>query len=172
MNIKWKFVKNRDLKEEVYSIASIKDEHWTFGINSQLMWMEKNVTAEDIHLMGIDEESSDLVAYLALIHVKVDINDVANQCLGLSNVCVDKKYEGKGIGSELVLQASRFIIERKKKGILLCKDALIHFYNKNGWELLKYREAYINEVPYSKSIMIYNSMIMPAGCSIVISKNF
>ena len=172
MNIVWKFVKHNDVREELSIIANIKDQHWTHGILSQIDWIHKNIDSEDIHLMGFDNDSSELVAYMAIMNVEAIISNLSFSFLGFSNVCVDKRFTKEGIGSRLVTQANKYIIENNKTGILLCRDSLVGFYEKNGWNLLVYKEAYIKDSPYEKNVMLFNEPSMPNGCSIRISKNF
>lgn len=172
MNIVWKFIIHKDIQVELTSIATIKDQHWTHGITSQIKWIEENVDDEDIHLLGINSGNNEVVAYMALMHLDVIINNLPFHFLGLSNVCVDKCYAGEGIGSQLVDQANKYIVENKKNGILLCKDSLIGFYQKNKWSLLKYKEAFIKDNLYDRNVMLFNTPLIPDDCSIKISKNF
>lgn len=172
MNIVWKFIVHKDMRDELIQIAALKDQHWTHGIASQIMWMEENIHSEDVHLVGINNDSNEIIAYMALMNVNVIINNLSFAFLGLSNVCVDNRFAREGIGSQLVNQANRYIVENQKNGILLCKDSLIAFYNKNGWSLLKYKEAYIMDDSYNKNVMLFNVPLIPEDCSITISKNF
>ncbi|MCQ2496154.1 MAG: GNAT family N-acetyltransferase [Lachnospiraceae bacterium] len=172
MNIVWKFITHKDIRGELIQIATIKDQHWIHGISSQIKWIEENIDDQDIHLMGINNDSKEIIAYMALMNVIVEINTFSFSLLGLSNVCVDNRFAGKGLGSQLVNQANKYIVENQKNGILLCKDSLLSFYDKNGWSLLKYKEAYIMDDLYDKNVMLFNVPLIPNNCCIKISKNF
>ena len=134
----WKIVKHRDLsKEECLRIASLKDQHWQHGVESQIQWMKDNIEMDDIHLMGEELEAGiiSLKAYMALINLTVQIDDQFVDCFGVGNVCVNKDSQHMGLGRTLLKEAEQYIKSHHKLGILLCKDALIPFYENNGWEL-------------------------------------
>lgn len=171
--LRWKIIQHSEITDsDLVAIASLKDQHWIHGVDSQLEWMSRNIERSDFHILG---ESADdkLVAYLALVNIEVTINNQYCSCsyLGLSNVCVDKTIEKKGLGSKLLFHANEFIKENNRPGILLCKDALIPFYAKNGWRMLKYHNAVVGPEDYLKNIMIFNCDLTCVN-SIFVSKNF
>lgn len=53
MNVVWKRIKHKDIgPEELKEIAKVKDQYWTYGIDSQIEWIQKNLSGDDIHLLG------------------------------------------------------------------------------------------------------------------------
>lgn len=172
-NLRWKIVQHNDITDsDLIAIARLKDQHWTHGIDSQLEWMTRNLERSDFHLFGANTDA-ELVAYLALVNINLTINDEDCSCsyLGLSNVCVDRNIEKKGMGSKLIFHANEFIKKNNRPGILLCKDSLIPFYTKNGWRVLEYHNAVVGREDYLKNIMIFNCGLTRVN-SIFVSKNF
>ena len=169
----WKIVKHRDLSmTEGLRIAYLKDQHWPYGLESQILWMRDNIEADDVHLMGEkqDGEKIDLLAYVTLTNVKTIIDEQQINCIGVGGVCVDKSKQHSGLGKLLMQEAGQYIISQGKTGILLCKDALVPFYEKCGWKLLKYQTAKIAENKYDHNIML---LYKECCCSkIIIDKNF
>mgnify|MGYP000882283822 CR=1 FL=1 len=169
-DIKWQIIKHGDTDlEMLIKIAGIKDQHWTHGIDSQIEWINKNIRYDDYHLLGYVDEKT--VAYISIVHVNVSIDEKLLECLGIGNVCVDVEFGKNRLGSRLVCEANRFILDSGFTGILLCKSELIPFYKKNGWNVLEYNEAIVAGIPYDKIVMILENESL--RCSkIVIDKNF
>lgn len=154
--MKWEFIRHCDLSSnEKYQIAKIKDQHWPYGINSQLEWMKKNIRDEDVHLIGKNEtENRDLIAYLTLTKINILIDTEGYEAIGVGGVCVEKKHQHIGLGQNTMKEASAYISNREKIGVLLCKDSLIKFYDICGWKKLKYKKAITDRVEYSNNIMV------------------
>lgn len=169
----WKIVNHKDLSmAEGLRIAYLKDQHWPYGLESQILWMRDNIEAEDTHLMGEEQhgEKIDLLAYLTFTKVKTIVDEEQNNCIGVGGVCVDKSKQRSGLGKLLLQEAARYIITQEKTGILLCKDALVPFYEKCGWKLLKYQTAFVAGMKYEHNIMLLDK---DCNCSnIILDKNF
>ena len=171
--LRWKIIQHSEITDsDLVAIASLKDQHWIHGVDSQLEWMSRNIERSDFHILGVNTDAK-LVAYLALVNIDLTINDedCCYSYLGLSNVCVDRNIEKNGVGSELVFHANEFLKKNNRPGILLCKDALIPFYAKNEWRALKYHNAVVGCEDYLKNIMIFNCDLTCVN-SIFVSKNF
>lgn len=158
MDILWQFVENRSIgHREKYGIAKLKDQHWNYGIESQINWMDNNLNDSDVHLLGIDNSNS-IVAYLTISNVQIEFNSKKYSMLGIGNVCVDKSIEKLGYGRRLIHKANEYITEIGQNGILLCKDSLVEFYKKCDWVECLYQEAFICNNVYSKNILLYPSL--------------
>lgn len=169
-DIKWQIIKHSDTDLELLiKIASIKDQHWTYGIDSQIEWINKNIRYNDYHLLGYVDKKP--VAYMSIVHVSVSIDEKLLDSLGIGNVCVDVEFGKKRLGSRLVCEANRFILDSGFTGILLCKSELIPFYKKNGWNVLEYKEAIVAGILYDKIVMLLENESPKCG-KIVIDKNF
>lgn len=169
--IRWEIIKHSEIIDSLLKeIAMIKDQHWTHGLESQLIWINHNIRKGDYHLCGFLDQK--LVAYMAIVEVNVQIDSQMNLFLGLSNVCVSNEVSKKGFGSELVQQANSFISNQNRAGFLLCKDSLVPFYQKNSWSLIEYQNATIGGASYDKKIMLYSKSKMDAVNYIQIERNF
>lgn len=171
--ILWKFVEHAQLtNDELILITKLKEQHWNYGLNSQIDWMKKNLQAEDTHLMGAFEGESEIIAYLSLVHVNVDFDGCVDIYMGLGNVCVSNNYSHCGLGSELVEQANDFIRMNSQKGILLCKNTLIDFYQKNRWILLDYLRSEVSNKEYKKEIMLFPNTLVKSIDIVKIDRTF
>ena len=169
----WKTVRHEDLAAaDAYRIACLKDQHWTHGADSQLRWMADNLRPGDLHLLGEEATGAAprLLAYMTLTRLRVNVDGAEQDALGVGCVCVDKTALGSGLGKRLVLEANRFIRECEIPGVLLCKDALVPFYQKCGWSLLSCQTASVAGAPYDKRIMTLDRM--PACASVDVDRNF
>lgn len=171
--MEWKFVKHKCLSvAEGMQIACLKDQHWQYGIKSQILWMNDNLEDNDIHLIckNTDGRDSILQAYITLTNLCVEIDGQYLECVGVGCVCVDKTCQHTGLGRLLIEKANSFIKEQKKYGILLCKDALVSFYEKCGWKRIQYESATVADNRYDHNIMLLGKACI---CSkIKIGKNF
>lgn len=169
----WYIVSHRDLSTtEEMRIAELKDQHWPYGLESQILWMKENTEIDDVHLMGKDSAETDsvLYAYMTLSNIKATIDGKDEEFIGVGGVCVDKNLQGSGVGKQLVEVADRYINGQGKSGILLCKDVLVGFYEKCGWKMMRYGAAYVAQKPYTHLIMFLNE---ERTCDkIVIDRNF
>ncbi len=171
--MKWRFVNHQNLlMAEGIRIAYLKDQHWPYGVESQILWMKKNIEMEDVHLMGEEQVSNNIVlrAYTTLSNINVELDNQNISCVGVGGVCVDKDVEHSGLGRLLLQEAEKYIINQDKLGILLCKESLTPFYQKCGWNELDYSEALVAGKKYDHSIMVLGEV---STCSnIVVDRNF
>lgn len=169
----WRFLVHKDLSSaEKISIAKLKDQHWQYGVESQIRWMNENIYLNDMHLIGEKEAEGKvkIQAYITLSNVQVIIDGISHEFIGIGGVCVDKCAQHSGIGRQLMEKADEYLDEQKKNGILLCKDALVEFYRKCGWESVCYQRAVVKGKKYKKQIMLFKR---ECNCeSITISRNF
>mgnify|MGYP000856164634 CR=1 FL=1 len=169
----WKVVKHKDLSmAEGLRIAHLKDQHWPYGLESQILWMKNNIAMDDAHLMGEEQDESevDLRAYITFTNLVVMIDDLQVSCIGVGCVCVDKTVQHTGTGKNLMQEAEKYINEQGQMGILLCRDPLVPFYEKCGWKLVQYKSAFVAGNNYDHNIMLLGKN---CACSnIIIDKNF
>ena len=158
MNISWEILKHEELTTCCKNqIAVIKDQHWKHGMKSQLDWMDKNICYGDLHLVGKlqNDKNERICAYLNLVHINASFDGNENECIGVGNVCVDKEYEHIGYGSLLLNQANEYLLKLGKQGILLCKDALVPFYEKCNWEKIFSKQVRIRSKDYIDNVMSF-----------------
>lgn len=169
-DIKWQIIKHGDTDLGLLiKIAGIKDQNWTHGIDSQIEWINENIRYNDYHLLGYVDGK--IVAYMSIVHVNVSMDEKLLDSLGIGNVCVDEEFGKKRLGSRLVCEANRFILDSGLTGILLCKRELIPFYKKNGWNVLEYKAAIVAGILYDKIVMLLENESLRCT-KLVIDKNF
>ncbi len=167
----WRFIAHKDLTTaEEICIAKLKDQHWKYGFKSQIRWMKENIRPDDLHLVGEVEINGKIKiqAYSTLSNIRVIIDGKTYKFIGIGNVCVEKDVQHSGIGMQLMDVVGKYLDE--ENGILLCKDALVNFYEKNGWKFVYYQQATVGERDYKNQIMLFKR---DCKCkSIIISRNF
>ena len=174
-NVKWLFIPNGDAcQDDLRKIAQLKDQHWQYGIKSQVEWMKSNLIPQDVHLLGVSEESGELLAYLSItsLEVRIDNKIIDTEFVGLGNVCVSKEIEHSGYGSALVTEANRYISNKGMEGILLCKSSLLSFYKRCDWQNVNYIETYVAGRRYDKKIMCFPGRIPLNEHVINVNRNF
>ena len=114
-------------------IIQIKSMAWPYSFKEQNEWIQKNIKDSDIHIFLLNEQKQ-VVAYLNLIDIELSIDEQLYPAYGIGNVCALKK--GEGWGKELILKTNEFLIEKKRIGLLFCKDPLSNFYNQNHWRII------------------------------------
>ncbi len=167
----WKFVKHTELMfTDAVRIAELKDQHWPYGIPSQLGWIKNNFSNDDVHLIGEDADGI-IRAYLALVRVDVEYDSQKEKMIGIGGVCVDKTLAHKGYGRLLISKANESIRSSGKKGILLCKEPLREFYRKCGWKGLSVTDIRVAGEKYGHLVLAYPE-IPDIKDKMVISRNF
>ncbi len=128
-----RFVNHLDCPSElIKNICILKKQHWNYPIIEHIKWFNNNLSDEDLHVCIFNEEK--LIAYTTLVNVKYKLeNDFEVSSLGLGSVCVDKSHLNQKYGLLVVQIVSAFIKFKNCNGILLCKDDLVTFYQKNNW---------------------------------------
>ncbi len=125
-------IKNRDLDEKkLRKIIALKRQNWPYPDDSQQEWIEKNLQADDFHVLVL--HSDDLVAYLNLVDLQISIDEKTVKMYGIGNVCSEAGRRGDGWGRLLMSAAGCFLIDLDRPGILLCRGAVFRFYEKCGW---------------------------------------
>ncbi len=168
--LNWKYVINSALSKKIsYQIAELKEQHWKYGIDSQLQWMHLNIKNDDYHILGLDEQNQ-ILAYATIVCINVLIDGRKNNYYGLGCVCIDKRIEGQGYGKKLIENANIFLQHNDKIGFLLCKESLVSFYKKCNWKEVSYSKATVSKQQYNLKIMAFPKMI-DCNC-IIIDRNF
>ena len=116
-------------QNDLFDIISVKSVAWPYTYEMQLKWINENLNASDLHLLL--QEDSKTVAYLNLINIEIEINDINFKSFGIGNVCSAEK--GKAYGNELMILTNQYIKENQKTAILFCKPELVCFYEKYDW---------------------------------------
>lgn len=130
-------VSNADVSQDLkLDICRVKRSFGDYTHESQIRWMEENLRKEDLHfLLYYDDE---VVAYCNLVERILICNNKEIKVLGVGNVCSVKS--GLGFGAALMEHVNRYMLEERKVGLLLCKESLLSFYKKFGWNLISISE--------------------------------
>ena len=152
MNVKYLF-HNKIEEKELHSIIEIKSIAWPYSFENQSKWIKNNINNEDIHVLLLDENDT-VVAYLNMISIDFEINGKIHSGLGIGNVCASKK--GSGNGTILMQEINRYFVENKKIGLLFCKEGLLSFYKKQGWDLIPNEKIAIEGISKQIYTMILN----------------
>lgn len=128
-------------------IVSLKQQYWPYSYNSQIEWMNNNLSAFDYHLLLIDNNEN-VFAYMNLVKRTVNGNSI----LGMGNVCVSKNRMNQGIG-KLLIQISLYYAKQLSLDIgLLCKKELVGFYEKCGFYQFQ-NKVFINDDIFNNCLM-------------------
>jgi predicted GNAT family N-acyltransferase len=139
-NFRINFLAHKDItKKDLISILRFKDNIWSYGIESQISWIKKNIRNSDIHVYI--SKKKEIVAYANLIDgVSMNLNNL----VGIGNISVLEKFRGNGYGSILIKIILFYLKTQKKDAILICKKNLISFYKKNGFKVIKPLNLHLN----------------------------
>ena len=87
----------------------------------------------------ISYKEGEITSFYNIIDRNVEMDGVEVRIAGVNNVITPKKYRGQGYGTKLLNETRDFIFDSMKAelGILLCADALIPFYERLNWYLVK-----------------------------------
>ena len=164
----WKTVVHKNLSEsDLLRIIGLKDQHWPYGQESQLLWLQKYIRPDDVHLMGesASNHGIELLAYLTLSNVNAIVDDRVISCFGVGGVCVEKAHQHQRLGSQLLSEAAACFLASDRQGILLCKEGLLPFYERNGWKALCFQHAVVAGEEYEHRIMLFGKA---CSCSKII----
>lgn len=119
------------IQSEIEAVNNLKNQHWEHEMEEHMKWWNRNIKADDRHLLIWG--GGYILAYLDLADVDVKINGQQHRMYGVGNVCVSKDHLGYGLGSLLMQSANFFLKEDEMSGILMCRESARRFYQRNGW---------------------------------------
>lgn len=132
-------------------VIEIKSFRWSYSEKQHKNWINENLLQDDLHLLIY--EDGKLSAYTNFISTEAIINNNIYSFMGIGNVCT--RTSGKGHGSVLMKTIGDILIDNSWNGILFCKNHLINYYEKFGWELIN-QERIIGNKNHDINIMTYN----------------
>lgn len=169
----FKVIRHEDLTyEQMQDVIQLKEEHWKYGTESQLKWIQNNICENDVHILGYIDSEDNPISYLNLVHLNVIIDGKKISYLGMGNVCVSKKYEHKGHARALILFSNDYIREHGGKGITLCRNGKEKIYSKYSWINLKKSFVTVGGKPFGDTVMLLDDTLDKNTDNIIISKNF
>lgn len=124
--------------KRVFSLIenAFKDEVYTDHKEQYLVERLRNSASFIPELSLVAEIDDEIVGYILLTKIKI-INDnlQVSESLALAPVAVLKRYQGKGIGGKLILEAHRKSKELGFKSVILLGHE--KYYPKFGYEMTK-----------------------------------
>ena len=156
------FISHKDCDQNLkIEICKFKNLNWPYSIDEHLNWMAINLQPNDVHLLlRVDKE---LVAYMNLVQLELELDNIAHVGLGIGNVCVSPAYKGKYYGRLIMSVADFFARQQNKLAILLCKEKNIGFYNNCQWiefvgsfNLKSYNIHLFTNLPIKYNKIFYN----------------
>lgn len=146
-----KIIKHSDTSIEVLEkIANIKSLRWPYTLSQHLDWFKLNIKPDDLHLLIYDD--NEIVAYMNLVSVEMEVNNKLQKALGIGNVCTSES--GKGLGNILMQEVNEYLLLNNICGLLFCKDNLVSYYQKNKWILVD--KINLNGISNQINTMIFN----------------
>lgn len=137
-------IMNKSIK---YEIQKLRYNSLSAKQNAQLNELLNNVwnktDSSEVHPKEMNAMSfcaitdNAFIGYAGVIMWEIQIENNTFQMCGLSCVCVHPSYQGCGIGTELVRQATEWIMQdtRFDIGLFTCSPECTSFYEKNKlWE--------------------------------------
>lgn len=171
MDYKIKIIRHSDIDEKtVLHIIALKRQHWNYSCDSQLNWLSTHLSGNDTHVcMGSNDH---LIAYMNAVELKIIADGETGSACGIGNICVDRSHSKMGWGLSLLSFYHCILKESGRKGILLCRDELVDYYNKCNWKPIDKSVAiFIAEKRFLLNSMIINWNIAPQK-SLFIDKMF
>lgn len=132
-------------------ICLLKSVRWNYSTNECLNWTKENIWPDDYHL--ILSENGIMKAYCNLAEINMIVNGTEKRTFGIGNVCT--RESGKGYGDLLMKEVNRALVENNWRGILLCKDGLVPYYEKYGWKSVN-PKIISSELLSTSNTMVYN----------------
>ena len=147
----FEFIKHNEISDaNLTEISILKAEHWDYPVSEQLNWMKINLHSLDIHLLL--KEDDILVGYLSMVNLDLNLDDVAQKFLGIGSVSVTKKLQKRKLGFLLMKITEYYLHKNNINGILFCKESVLSFYKKCGWNLY-YGEALVENENFENMIL-------------------
>lgn len=163
-------------QEQLRTIAKIKAQHWHHSLDSQVEWMRKMYHKGDMHILLWEQDVA--IGYVAVARITIHADEKSCNALGVSCLCVDQQYLGKGCGLLLMDRIREFAKEELQCVCLLCKEKLVRFYEKCGYSSLHPQTVLVEQEYFPHELMICDRLVygdtalLTAANTIRIDRNF
>ncbi len=151
-------IKHKDILYcDLLRAIAVKSIAWPYPIDSQVKWIENNLSSEDLHVLLSDDGKA--IAYMNLVKITFEANDAEFLAYGVGNVCAIEKHHG--YGTELMTRVCEFLSSNRMAGMLFCKSSLVRFYERFGWDDVDLEFCVEPHLPDDIHIMTYLSPRKP-----------
>ena len=140
--------------DEVHSLCRIKNQHWAYGMDSQLEWWRENSDQNDLVVCALTDDR--ITGFLRLRDRDILVRSYEIKAKCVTEVCVDKELLGQGIGKKIMKKASNFLLYEELGGYLLCNNNEVGFYESCGW--LKYTEVGVRKNANAPVLQLKNGI--------------
>lgn len=132
MDFNLSIIRHKDADASILErVIAIKQKAWPYPIESQMTWIQSNLSDDDLHVI-LTHEGKD-VAYMNLVIITFTVNNNTEyMAYGIGNVCAAIK--GEGYGGELMRRVNAYLREKRHCGLLFCKEGLVPFYKLYDWK--------------------------------------
>ena len=89
------------------------------------------------------ERKNKKIGFLRLKQKKIVFNNYISNSYMVSELCVDKKFQRRGLGEKILNKSQEIIYMEKAPGYLLSNKKYEKFYSQRGWVISK--DIYIME---------------------------
>jgi len=145
-------------KKNILDICKLKNEHWRYGLISNLKWFKKNIKKNDIHnLLFLKQE---LIGY-TLLRKRIAFTKYKQitkkiNYLYFDTLIIKKKFRKKNYGNILMEFNSKIINKKKAHSFLICSSRTINYYRKFKWTNLDKKEFKLMDHKSSLTGMVFN----------------
>jgi hypothetical protein len=131
--ISYQLIDNKSISDrELNEVIKVKQLSWPYTTESHLEWIKQNLKSSDLHFLLYQQDN--LLAYINLVDINILIDDKEYIAYGIGNVCTAEK--GLGWGGKMMDNVTCFLKKENRAGLLFCKESLLKFYSKYGWETI------------------------------------
>lgn len=132
MSYSVQLIKHADISEkQINEICNLKAIRWDYSLEQHRQWILQNINVNDYHIIITENETP--VAYNNLVEISAIVNSVELKFMGLGNVCTSET--GRGYGNILMKNTNDILKKNHWKGLLLCKNNLVSYYERFGWSI-------------------------------------
>lgn len=151
--VELQIIENKEiLSRDLLRAVDLKSCAWPYPKESQIQWIQDNLRPEDMHVF-LTEGGEDR-AYMTLSPVAGVLNGNQTPFLGVGCVC--SKEKGRGYGRMLMREVNNYLIQNASHGLLFCRQRVVDFYRKNGWQTVPPDRIKSSIIEEGVSLMVFN----------------
>tara|TARA_Y100000385_G_C13097966_1_gene642588 strand:+ start:784 stop:1302 length:519 start_codon:yes stop_codon:yes gene_type:complete len=148
-------IKTKKLKKkQILDIIKLKEQHWKFGLKSQLSFFKKNFKSYDIH--NLLYFSTTLIGYTALKKRTLYKGEEKKRYLLFDTLVIAKDFRNLKLSRIIMNFNNKIIINSKMQSILICENKLYKFYKKFLWSKINKESVALKDYETKKNFMGFN----------------
>lgn len=151
---------------EIRVSEKLTEEEW----RTLFEWGENIFGSEDLQyrwrpkdLHFLLEEGGRVLSHVGLLRHEVSAGGRAVEVAGVGGVATVPEAHGRGLAQRGMRHAAEFFCHEwgTEFGLLFCRDALVHFYERLGWQVVT--DPVEIEQPDGPVVCSMNVMVLPCG---------